>query len=125
MDKAKKKMFEGEVIHFTGGFKEYIGRLEMSDHPLGDGWWRINDPCTIMADEKGDKIQIRVYRLGGINKWYRKYVDFYIPPHESMIEIMTLWKDNDLYNMYIKAINQEPSKHIWTPSDGGAIPSIN
>ena len=108
-------MYKGEVIHFIGGLTEYIGQLEMSEHLNGKGWYRLNDPCVLVHEKKGEEVRTRISRLGGPKRVYRRFVDIFIPDAYPM-EIRVLDKNNELYNVYFEAVNQVVPDRIVLPN---------
>jgi len=109
-------MYQNEIIHFTGGINEYIGELDQTKHPLGDGWYRIKNPCCPYTNQDGDKVSFSITRIWGVDKLYRKFVDIYCPP-DSLMEIRVLDKNGGLYKAYMKELNRPDLNLIKPPTD--------
>jgi len=109
-------MYQNEIIHFTGGINEYIGELDQTKHPLGDGWYRIKNPCCPYINRDGDKVSFSITRIWGVDKLYRKFVDIYCPP-DSLMEIRVLDKNGGLYKAYMKELNRPDLNLIKPPTD--------
>ncbi len=111
--------YSDEIIHFIGGIHEYLGRLGEGEHPMGDDWFSIKDPClTWMHQNEAEKrLDTVVASLWGPHKVYRRYVNFRIPP-ECPIEIRELDKNGSLYGYYQKTINMPTEGKIILPTHG-------
>ena len=110
-------MYNGEIIQFTGGTKDYIGELDQGEHPNGPGWWRINKPCMIFERQNPEKRSIEnvVTSFSGPQKSYRKFVDIYLSP-EHPIEIKVVDKNGDLYKVYRQEADRVASDIIISPN---------
>ncbi len=106
--------YNNEIIHFCGGMREYIGKLEQSEHPAGEGWIRILDPALMRytQDEKG--VQFNVMRIWGEDHLYRRFVDIYCPS-DSLKEIKVLDKNGGLYKTYQKELGRVSLNRIIAP----------
>jgi len=105
--------YKGEVVHIIGGIQEYIGEIEEGDHKNGIGWHRINNAClTFKRVYDNDK---KIHTVVSALRGYRKFVDQYIPP-DLPIEVLTLDKNDELYKVYKKEINQVKTSHIILPN---------
>lgn len=110
-------MYKDEIIHFTGGMVTYIGRLDQSEHPNGEGWYRILDPCTMTVYEDDKRhAQLSLQRIWGMSKFFRHFVDIYCPP-DSLKEIRVLDKNGGLYKAYMKELGQPEMELIVSPSE--------
>jgi len=111
--------YNGEIIHFIGGIHGYIGELDQSKHPMGEGWVRIKNPCAvdIVQDNKTKAVNRVIARIWGIKKLYQKYVDIYCPK-DSLKEIRVLDKQGEIYQVYQKELNRPDLNLIKAPTDG-------
>jgi len=110
-------MYNGETIQFIGGLNEYIGVLDQTEHPNGQGWYRLKQACHIGFDQQ--KKATVITRLGGPKRVYRDYVDIYIP-RDSLMEIRTLDKDGELYKVWNDEMRRPKLDRIVLP-EGGSI----
>ena len=114
-----KKTYKDDIIHFSGGLKGYIGRLDTSEHPNGPSWYRLHDPCLqIVKDNK-----VAIARMWGDRKSYRRYIDIKIP-EDSIMEILTLDKNGELYKTYQKELKRMPPSRIHIPGPD-ELPGLN
>jgi len=95
---------------------EYIGKLDQSKHPLGKGWWRIKNPCSVHMIQDGQTVNRVLSRIWGFAKLYRKFVDIYCPP-DSLMEIRVLNKDGEIYKVYNAELNRMSLDRIQAPTD--------
>jgi len=110
-------MYQNEIIHFTGGINEYIGELDQTEHPLGEGWIRIKNPCEVIYGEKKGQGKVRLLlRIWGVKKDYRRFVDIYCPP-DSLKEIRVLDKDGEVYKVYKRELDRPSLDLIKAPTD--------
>lgn len=110
-------MYENKVVHFTGGIKEYIGRLFQGKHPNGKGWWRINEPCQVVVVQKGEElISVSLARIWGMDKLYEKHIDIYCP-EDFLMEIKVLDESGGIYKTYLKEIGRPDRSLILSPTD--------
>lgn len=111
-------MYKDQIVLFSGGIHEYIGEIDQGKHKLGDGWWRIKKPCVIETVQKpGGKLVNHVVPFHYPENNFRKYVDIYIPPGQTIIEIRTLAKEGRLYEEYQKSLKLVPANRIVLASD--------
>lgn len=125
------KAYNNQIIHLTGGVHDYIGELAQGPHKMGAGWWRILNPCQVFQhkDPKTNSVQLVVASLWGDGEAYKRYVDIYIPPGQSVIEIRTLDKTGQFYKVYKSEVDRAPrvkrpdgTNLIEVPSFGTGIP---
>ena len=111
-------MYKGQVIQFFGGVHVYLGEIDQAPHKMGEGWWRILNPCLIFTekDPVNNRINTVVAALRGPTKAYKQYVDIYMPPSEP-IEIRTLDKNGDMYKIYKQESERKDPELIVTPSN--------
>jgi hypothetical protein len=113
-------MYRDEIIQLTGGVNDYVGKLDQTNHPMGEGWYRINEPCIIFTRENPASKQIQnvIVPMKGIpgQEAYRNYVDVRIPDTMAM-EIRTLDKEGPMYRLYMQEINRKKSS-IILPENG-------
>ena len=109
-------MYQGEIIHFAGGMNEYIGELDQSKHPLGKGWCRIKNPCTVNLVQDGKTVNRIISRIWGVEKLYRKFIDIYCPP-DSLMEIRVVDKDGKIYKVYKQELDRPDLNLIKAPTD--------
>jgi hypothetical protein len=111
----KKKMYNDTIIQVAGGLNDYIGKLDQAPHPMGEGWYRIKEPCMVFTreDPKSRSIQNVIMPLKGRpgDENYRNYVDIRIPDTMPM-EIRTLQIDGPMYKIYIQEMNRKKSNII-------------
>lgn len=100
----KAKTYTDQIIHLTGGIHDYVGELSCTLHPNGEGWYRIKKPCMIFKhkDPQSNAVKTVLSSLQGPKQAYKTYIDIYIPPGESVIEIRILDKSGQLYEVYKK-----------------------
>lgn len=122
--------YKNEIIHFSGGMHDYIGELDSTPHPWGEGWIRIKNPCEVVyqKNKQGgiDKILIRIW---GVKKEYRRFVDIYCPP-DSLKEIRVVDKEGEIYKVYRKEVDRASLDLIKAPTSAdlaavGKDPKIN
>lgn len=113
-------MYNSDIIQLSGGLNDYVGELEQSNHPMGEGWYRINKPCIIFTRENPATKQIQnvIVPMKGIpgQEAYRNYVDVRIPDTMAM-EIRALDKEGPMYKLYMQEINRKKSS-IILPNNG-------
>jgi len=109
-------MYQNEVIHFVGGINEYIGELDQTKHPLGEGWLRINNPCRFYFEQQKDRFKVQISRIWGVDKLYRKFIDIYCPA-DSLKEIKVLDKNGGFYKAYMKELGRPDLNLIKAPTD--------
>uniref|UniRef100_A0A6M3IY78 Uncharacterized protein n=1 Tax=viral metagenome TaxID=1070528 RepID=A0A6M3IY78_9ZZZZ len=110
-------MYNDEVIQLIGGVNDFIGKLDQSEHPLGDRWFRIKDPCLVFnrEDPAHKRMTTVVARLSGPDgKSYRNFVDVYIPLTDP-VEIRVLDKDGPLCKVYIEERDRKAPTNIIIP----------
>ena len=112
-------MYNDEVIQISGGLNDYIGKLDQSPHPMGEGWYRIKDPCITFSKQDPNTKQVLnvVASLHGPQNNFRKFVDIRIPDGLQM-EIKVIDKTGELYKFYQKEINRETPQNIILPNFG-------
>lgn len=112
--------YKGEIVHFIGGAKQYIGELDTNEHPNGPNWYRIKRPCVTFQrmNEAEKRLENVIADNVGTNKAYRNFVDFRIPP-DSIIEITILDKNGAMYKFYHEEINRVKRDRIVAPGDIG------
>ena len=117
-------MYNDETIQLSGGMNDFIGKLDQAPHPMGDGWYRIYEPCLIFTqDDPKNKRRVQVLAyVPGIEKNFRNFVDVYIPK-ESCKEIRVLDKAGVLYKIYQKEISRKAPNLILVPEIGIASPN--
>jgi hypothetical protein len=99
---------------------EYVGKLDFKsekalvfDHPLGESWKRIEEPCVVVhkADKLGN-VQHLITKLFGKN--YRRYVDINMT---YAMDIRELDQNGPMYTAY-----KREASGIILPKRGIAIP---
>lgn len=113
--------YKGKVVHIIGGIHDFMGVIENFPelHPNGLGWFRIKNPCLIKTVEQKNSVGELISKLGGPQCVYENFVDIYIPPGESMIEIRVVDVEGGLYEAYTKQLNQPKIKNIVVPGMKG------
>lgn len=106
--------FKDRIVLFSGGIQDYIGEIVPSN--LGDGWWRIKNPCTItnVVDNRTKQPIKVIQSFHYPQRNFKKFIDIYIPS-DSIIEVRTLDKDGAMYKEYKKAIEMVASNLIQMP----------
>lgn len=118
-------MYNDEIIHFSAGINDYIGRLQQTAHPNGPNWYRLNDVCIVFQqrNQKNQRIEKVLAPLSGPYKEYRKFIDIRVP-EDSIIEVRVVDKNGKLYEIYKKEIDRVFPQNIIIP-ESGALTGIN
>ena len=111
--------YQDQIIQLSGGLNDYIGKLDPAPHPLGDGWFRILEPClTFFQDNpKLKQRQNIVAALPGPQRNFQRFVDVYIPATDPM-EIKVLDKEGQIYRIYVQEISRKGANRIIIPDMG-------
>jgi len=116
-----EKMYKDEVIHIDTGARAYIGKLDISDHPMGADWIRIKDPAeAVMVKNQAGHLALQINPIDYPHKNYRKFVDMRIPA-DQQIEIRVLDKNGELYKVYNNAMNAQRATRIISPGTADII----
>jgi hypothetical protein len=130
--------YKGQVVHFMGGLHDFVGEIEtffqetdlpgMSTapgvHPIGEGWIRINKPClTSTIKDKGRQLE-QIGTMGGPGHNYQDFVDIYIPPGQSVMEVRVVDPESDMFRAYQRVVSQIKPKHIVLPGSVPPIPDL-
>jgi len=128
--------YKGKIVHVIGGMHDFMGEIdafcsEVKDdngyssiigdgkHPNGDGWIRIKNPCLVKTVEQKNAVGELISKLGGPQDVYEAFVDLYIPPGESLVEIRVLNENGGLHEAYMKQIKQPKIENIVVPGMKG------
>lgn len=114
------KMYANEVVHVDWGIRSMIGRIDTSEHPMGENWVRILDPCDVFTAEKDGRYATHLQPVDYPQKNYRKHVDVRIPS-DAVLEIRTLDKNGERYKVYKKVMNLPRTNLIQTPGSGDVV----
>lgn len=109
--------YKGKIVHIMGGIHDFMGEIE--DSPNGDGWIRIKNPCLVKTIEQKGAVGELISKLGGPQDIYENFVDLYIPPGESLLEIRVLNENGGLHEAYMKQINQPKIERLVVPGMKG------
>lgn len=108
-------MYKGKIVHIVGMLSSYVGELDQDEHPNGEDWIRIKNPCSMKITGSN---QLMISKLGGVENMYRPYVDIKMPP-DVAFEVRVVDKASVLYEAYIAQITQKKREHIVTPGEAG------
>lgn len=119
-------MYEGEIIQFSGGIREYMGELDQTEHPLGKTWYRLKNPCVLVQRNNPQKNSVEnvIAAIWGHNKAYRKFIDIRVP-EESILEIRVLDKNGEFYKVYKQEVERIQQGRIITPDFSAVPPNMN
>ena len=117
-------MYNDEIIQIIGGLNDYVGKLDQTPHPMGPGWYRIQDPCLVFLreDVKNKRMTTVVSNFSGPvgQNNYRKFVDVYIPP-DCQMEIRVIDKKGKLHEFYQAEITRKAPNLIVVPDRGVSL----
>ena len=114
-------MYSGRVEMLLGGIHDYIGQIDDSPHPRGEGWYRIKNPCHLFLSTDLGKDNLVAYMAGEPGeRSYKEIVDVKIP---GRVEIRQLDKNGPLYKIYKGEVKKKESV-IIKPGGPGVV-SLN
>lgn len=103
--------YKDQVVLFDGGIHRYVGQIDQAKHKMGEGWWRILNPCEIAQGQQNGKPVNVLVAFHYPKRNFKRYVDLYIP-RDSLIEIRTLDHDGDMYKEYCRVMERQASDLI-------------
>lgn len=131
--------YRGKIVHLFGGLHEYVGEIEFnvacihsatavngvvfpSEQEEWTGWIRIKEPCLAHQVKDGKRILETLGLMGGPGHNYEHYVDIYIPPGQSMLEVRVIDPDSDMMRAYKNEISRVKARRIVLP---GSVPDLS
>jgi len=103
--------YDDQVIQFSvDKIVTWVGSLDTKPHKMGPGWFRILNPCQVVAKDN----RLGLSAIQGNGDFYKKYVDIRVPD-DAVVEIRTLDKGGELHDAYLKEIERKKSTIIKSP----------